>query len=190
MKKLLITAAIIAFSTLPASAAEPYFSLGAGAWLPHSTSGVDYGRQLVATSYSPGFGLSGAAGIGFRTGTRLECELSYKQASAKGTNNDTWLMSYMINLWQSMPGDNYPISPYFGGGIGVARGHVASPGFVDASGNGVAYQVGGGLDIKLSQKMTADIGYRYAGMTDSSNNSINKASADGSYLQAALRMNF
>jgi len=190
VKKLLITAAIIAFSTLPASAAEPYFSLGAGAWLPHSTSGVDYGRQPVATSYSPGFGLSGAAGIGFRTGARLECELGYKQASARGVGGDTWLTSYMINLWQGMPDGNYPISPYIGGGVGMAHGHVASPGFIDISGNGIAYQAGAGMDIKMSRKTTVDLGYRYMGMTDTSNNSISKASMIGSHLQAALRIEF
>lgn len=170
------------FTALPALAADKYISLVAGTWLPRQTASD--------VSYNPGWSTSGTIGISLGNGLRLENELIYRQAEARRINEDQWCLGWLVNIWWEGKNSS-PITPYFGGGIGLGRGHLASPGLVDNSGSGIAYQAGGGLDFRIDQKLSLDLGYRFFGITDSSkSSSMGGFNLDGSSLSTGLRMRF
>jgi len=180
---------LIFMYALPSFAAERYFSVTPGVWLPYHTSTIYYNLQPINSSYSAGWSLGGAVGASFDNGLRIENELVYRQASARGMNDDQWNLGWLVNLWWE--GRNSTrITPYFGGGVGFGRGHVASPVSIDNSGSGIAYQAGGGFGYRIHDNVSLDLGYRYFGITDSSSNNIGGIELAGSSWVAGLRMRF
>lgn len=96
----------------------------------------------------------------------------------------------MVNAWWDGRNGS-PFTPYFGGGFGFGRGHVASPGPIDNSGSGKAYQVGGGVDCKIDQQLSLDVGYRYFGLSDtSSNGGAGSVDMVGSSVLTGIRWRF
>jgi len=186
VKRLLLIAAIVVLTALPAAAAGPYFSLSPNVWLPHRTFSSDYSLHPASTDYSPGVGIAGAFGVMTARGLRIEYEISYREAQAKHGVEDTWAAASMMNMWQHLPISN-SLSAYAGGGIGFARSHVASSGFVDQTGPGFGYQAGFGVDFRLSRRMSMDIGYRYFGVADTAAHSIGPVDQTGSSVLAGLR---
>jgi opacity protein-like surface antigen len=189
MKYILLAASCIILFAMPALAAEKYFALSAGTWLPAKTSTIDYNFRQIDTTYDAGWGIGGAFGVAIDNGLRLENELVYRQAKAKPAN-DTWTLGWLVNIWWDARNSS-PVTPYFGGGFGFGRGHVASPGPVDNSGSGIAYQAGGGIDVRLDRRLSLDIGYRYYGLADlSSNRGVGSVDLTGSSIMAGIRYKF
>ena len=140
-------------------------------------------------SYRDGWSVGGAFGLATDKGIRLENEIVYRQAPSKGTTDNQWTLAWLINIWYDMRNSS-PITPYLGGGFGYGRGHQADVGVIDGSGNGVAYQAGGGIDIRVSQGLSLDLGYRYFGVTDIYNKDAGGLDISGSSVIAGLRKTF
>jgi len=82
-----------------------------------------------------------------------------------------------------------PVTPYVIGGFGFGRGRVASPGIIGESGAGIAWQTGCGLDYRLSQSLSLDVGYRYTGISDLSSG-VERFNPAGSVVQSGFRVHF
>jgi opacity protein-like surface antigen len=147
-------------------------------------------NQQILIEYNTGWALGGAFGASLDSGLRLENELIYRQASPRTAGGDLWTLAWMINVWWDARNSS-PFTPYFGGGFGLGRGHVASPGPIDNSGSGAVYQVGGGLDYKFDRHLSLDVGYRYFGIADtSSSGGVGSVDLAGSSVLAGLRWRF
>jgi hypothetical protein len=178
---------LITMTALPVFAANRYTSISSGVWLPHETSTIGYNLEPISTSYSPGWSLGTAYGFLLDNGLRIENELVYRRAEAKHSNSDQWNLGLLVNVWWEGK-HNTPIAPYFGGGAGYARAHVASPGMVNNTGGGIAYQAGGG--IIFSQKaFDVDLGYRYFGISGTTSN-ISSVDLIGSSWLIGVRKKF
>lgn len=177
----------LSLTALPSLGADQYFSVSTGAWLPHSTSTPDINLQPITTSYSTGWSLGTTLGVALDNGLRFENELVYRQAEAKRSSEDQWNLGLLVNIWWE--GKNAtPIAPYFGGGIGFARSHVASPGIIDNTGGGVAYQAGGGFILSRND-FDLDLGYRYFAIKDTTSN-IGSVDLVGSSWTVGVRKKF
>jgi len=191
MRLILVLALGLLLAARPACAGK-YLSLAAGGWLPERTSGLNFGQGRTDVSYDTGWGVSGAFGGAFDSGLRLETELDYRQADARGASDNSWAAAWLLNLWWGMRNDS-PLTPYLGGGAGLGRGHQASPGTVYFLGTGVAYQAGGGVDVRLNEALSLDVGYRYFGVIgigDLSNYSLGTFDLSGSSVMAGVRFHF
>lgn len=106
-----------------------------------------------------GWGVAGTIGMALDNGFRLENELVYRTAAARGSAESLWALGWLVNIWYDIRNKS-SITPYLGGGFGIGLGCVALPGPVDNYGQGVAYQAGGGLDFRIDHKMSFDVGFR------------------------------
>ena len=176
-------------TALPCRAAESYFSLFTGSWSPNQTSTVNIKSQPVTESYSVGRSFGGAIGLSYNNGIRLENEVTYRKTSATDVKDDMQIMADMVNFWFGGFGGQR-ISPYLGGGLGIARVHVSSPGPVNNTGFGVAYQAGGGFEFLLPDDLSLDLCYRYVGVSDPSKHYLSGINVNGSSLTAGWRLKF
>jgi opacity protein-like surface antigen len=154
----------------------------------------------VSLDTDTGFLVGGVLGYNWGdTGLRSELELSYSQANLDGFDID-WdgagnvppppahpalpdgddldfdgdvSVTYIFgNLWYGFGHmmDMGGLSPYIGGGLGVAFVNVDIDAIngvdLDASGDetGFAYQLGGGLMWNLADNVALDLGYRWRGV--------------------------
>lgn len=181
---------LLLLSATSASAAERYFSLSAGPWFPGKSTTTGYNLKPLDTSYSTGFSIGGAVGVSLDNGFRIENELIYRQASSSGPGGgvDQWNLGWLLNFWYDVKNSSR-FTPYVGGGFGYGRGQNSSPGMTDESGYGVAYQAGGGCDVKLAEKLSLDLGYRCFGITSTFGGPDNY-NPSGSSATAGLRMRF
>lgn len=168
---------------------SPYFSLSGGAWVPSNTTSNDASLTPTEAHYDTGAAVSGAVGAELGPYFRLENELSYRYASGRDDVGDTWAFAWMLNAWLQARNQT-PVTPYFGGGFGLGRGHVISAGPWDGNMTGVAYQVGCGLDIRLDRRTSLDVGYRYFGISDTSNGNPGNDGLAGSTISAGVRIHF
>lgn len=197
-KRLLLVVTLVVLSglspTLPTQASDQYFALTTGAWSPHATTLNYYDRYGVYsadTNYDTGWSLAGAYGIQVNKSLKVEWELGYKQADAKGSNDSSWIVDSMLNVWWQAPTQH--VAPYFGGGVGFARTHVASYDMYDATGSGIAFQAGGGLDIPINHHgLSLDLGYRYFVITSTSSdyNGSPDLNQSGSQFSLGIRSKF
>lgn len=201
MNRILALAALVVFTALPAHAYRgypeyrqatgfsPYFTVSGGVWLPAHTTSLDTSLNPTESRYDGGAGFSGAVGMDIGRILRLENELSYRYASARNSGGDTWALGWLFNAWIQARNQT-PVTPYFGGGFGLGRGHIATVGLTDGDITGVAYQVGGGLDIQLDRRTSLDLGYRYFGISDTGNHGANGNDLAGSTIMAGVRLRF
>ncbi len=198
MKKRLITvaAAFTALSIPAISTAAPprpggYVSgfIGASMTRDTDTNTVDFVAPVATFNdriqFDPGIMVGGTGGYDFGF-LRLEGELSYKHAEMKSIDNrDTGdrfrsvdgslgALCMMGNAFFDLH-NNSPVTPYFGGGAGLAVLHLSdtfgtnttsgSRDFIYSEGDDTvfAYQVGGGVEIALNRQLSLDVGYRYFG---------------------------
>ena len=201
MKKALLTITALAILSLPAMAGAAqgrpggYASVFLGASLLDDTDVTtdEYFGPLITFNdrieSEPGVYTGGTAGYDFGL-IRLEGELSYRwneMDSIKdrdtgfkygGVDGDIGVFAVMANAFFDLHNDS-PITPYLGGGIGIATIYLSDTYGTDSDGirrtlyseddeSVFAYQVGGGLDIALNRQTSLDIGYRYFETDDAS----------------------
>jgi opacity protein-like surface antigen len=169
-------------TTSPALAAREYVSLSFGGFAMDYTNTIDRSGKAIRTNYSPGVAVSATYGFKLEKNFRLESEIAYRSVS-----RDAWTFGWMINGWYDFA-NNSRYTPYLGGGAGFGRGHADSPGMVDNSLTGIAYQGGAGVVIGLRPNLDLDLGYRYFGITAGSSNGVD--SIAGSTVQAGVRLSF
>lgn len=193
MKKIaLFTLAALAIPAVsfagPYRQGGPYLAGFLGVTVPQNTdsTGFNINDRL---EFDPG--LNAGAALGVDVGTfRMEGEISYKQAEISSVDDKVQPTTYrsidggvdatalMGNIFVDL--HNYSqITPYFGGGVGVAFVHlgdvygtspVTGRQALYASGDDTvfAYQAGAGLEIEVDRQLSLDIGYRYFGTTKAS----------------------
>lgn len=174
---LLITALI---GTSPAAAqSAPYVAISGGLTLPRDLK-TDTG---ISGDLKNGYAIIGAVGSGFGP-VRAEVEASYRRNDVGGArgfgltlpgSGHASALSAMVNAYFDPALDLGPITPYVGGGVGIARfrasdvagvglpfgGPVTSFGPVSGSRTGFAWQLMAGVGIALSETSALTVGYRY-----------------------------
>jgi opacity protein-like surface antigen len=146
-----------------------------------------------------------AIGYVFNRGWRLESEYTIKQDSefksywapfnANVNNLQVSSSRLMINGYKDFPLTEH-LSLYAMAGVGVA--HISSEGyqsntarrFASNSQNNLAYALGVGADLKLTQQITIGTGYRYIDMGDIEtgyNTFANRVNARDEQLKGKLR---
>lgn len=184
-----LVAAVGAFAIFPvvAQAQSPgwYGALSAG-YNQATDSNFDTGLGKIDTEFDAGFGVSGAVGYDFGRffmlgGARVEAEVAYRKndvdghslsgTSLPGSDGDASSFAGMVNVLYDFHSGSL-ITPYAGGGIGVANvtfndfGVSGIPNVIDDDDTVFAYQaiVGASLELNARVDLTAD--YRYFATAD------------------------
>ncbi len=151
-----------------------YVSVG-GSYVTHERPRVykntaGFGGQPNAEGERHGDTGSIDAGIGCRVadGLRLEFTGSYQfesdLTSTNGLNADYANFTGMFNAWWDIANIG-GFTPYVGGGVGFAVHQIDSTAPVGSTGDRtdttLAWQVGAGVGIDVTDNLTVDIGYRF-----------------------------
>ena len=132
-------------------------------------------------SYDVGFAFDAAIGYAFNKWVSVEGEFGWNGASidrAQGIQeSDTFLYNapFLVNAVFQYPIPRTRVVPYVGGGVGgsvaVFDTDIFSNGSVTLVGNDAtvvfAYQAFAGVRFEINENMSAGIGYKYFGTTDS-----------------------
>lgn len=142
--------------------------------------------------FDPGVNIGAAGGFDFGL-LRLEGELSYKHGEItsvldritgerfRSIDGRIGVMAMMGNVFLDLHNQS-PITPYLGGGVGVAAMHQddtfgtsnvtgARNNLYESDDDAVfAYQAGAGLEIALNRILSLDLSYRYFGTSRASFN--------------------
>lgn len=181
----IIAAALMLFA-MPAMAGD--LTISGGRWNPKNSHTVDNNFNPLDVVYDSGYQL--AAAVGKTSGAvRLDSELAYRKADAEQNRGKMSSLSLMFNAWFNLRNSS-PFTPYVGGGIGFARGSMASPGPVDNTGSAVAYQAGAGIDFKISEGLSLDFGYRFFDTIGSTDNSNGVFKLAGTSIISGLRLRY
>lgn len=221
MKKFLTTTAMFAamMAGTTANAQDWYASVFAGATTGGSLDtgysddymGSTYGVDLSA-EFDNSYILGVTVGMQVGSNLRAEAELSYAKYAVDKTKisysgysysydaedgDDVGVTYLMGNLWYDIPqmAGGMAMTPYVGGGIGLARvtGESDGPDFDDS--NGFAYQIGGGVQFPVGAG-AIDVGYRYKAVTgitlevDGVSQGVDDADLDSNHFQIAYQMKF
>jgi opacity protein-like surface antigen len=165
MKKLLLpilVAGMCAVPSLSNAATNPYVSLSGGLGFMNNSSvnGVS-----DAIEYKTGYLVNGAVGLKSDS-YRLEAEVGYHRNSLDNvTDENLSIWSFMANGYLDYDMREEGISPFVMAGLGVASASWNWPGGSDSD-SVFAWQVGAGIGIKASDKVTFDVAYRYFSTAD------------------------
>ncbi len=177
----------IAFATPPKPG--PYASVFLGVTVPKDSTIKAYNASGTlqiddSVELDPGVFVGGTGGYDFGI-LRLEGELSYKHSEIKAVtanfappihyrdvDGTLGVLAFMANAFLDLHNDT-PVTPYLGGGIGVAALHLSNTHdnngglrlYREDDAAAFAYQVGGGLEITLNRLLSLDLAYRYFGTT-------------------------
>lgn len=198
VKKLIVFIAVVTLAIPTIGLATPprpgpYISGFFGATFPVSmdvtATEYDHGARTFNDSveFDPNLNIGGSGGFDFGF-VRIEGELAYKHGEMSSINDQTSQVKYanvdgrigvysmMVNAFFDLRNPS-PVTPYIGGGIGLATLSLDDTYATNQStGNRVrlydsgsepvfAYQVGAGLEIALNYMLSLDLGYRYFGTT-------------------------
>ena len=142
------------------------------------TPGTAIGAQPVfngSKDLKDGWG--GDVGLGYATTgmPRFELELGDRFNKVKPTGNPNGLLQGKVHAYTAMLNGYLDfnktgvVQPYVGVGVGygslLAKARtIGSNQVLDGTDGGFAYQALAGLGLALSERLTADLGYRYLGM--------------------------
>lgn len=198
LNRLFKSAAVgVVLLALPASvSAQGFYIGGAGGYNMPRDSEIEGGGTSVDADLDNGF--AGALGVGYayRNGIRTEIELSYRgpgDVDNIGSNNgmgDVTAWGAMLNLLYDFNRGGF-ISPYIGGGIGLARVRADNAGpalgtTIDDSDNAFAYQGIAGLSHPITDRLSLDLSYRYFGVPSLDFTAANGAAVDSEYHSHAI----
>ena len=171
MKRLFMTiifAAAFMATSAQAAGGNLYFSASGGL----SITG-DLDLPGVNISFSPGFNVGGAVGYDYGQ-IRAEGEIRYSSVDLDEVNGisspisaDLSALTFMVNGYYDHEMGNSPVTPYIGGGLGIADSELDGTGITSNSETDFAYQfmLGLGYDVGSTTALTAE--YRYVGIADS-----------------------
>lgn len=165
-----------------------YVSLFGGVAL-HEGSGFAYDDSTYEMNYATGFTIGAALGTQISDTVRGELELSYQYADVCGARDESdttkcddtdWAgkqqsVNLLANVWKDF--DTGVISPYIGGGIGLALVLPDIDEWADPD-VALAAQVGGGLRYAVKEDLTLDLGYRFKGVFDTQTTGHLESGAD------------
>lgn len=183
-----------------AHARGAYMGLQAG-----SNMMEDITVSTVNSSYKTGFSLVGAGGYDFGS-FRVEGELGYRQndldravgITSNSGSGDVSVVSVMLNAYYDFRNSSQ-FTPYLGGGLGTAHvsfNDVNAPGVLRVDGDDicVAFQIGAGVEYKLSRQFSVDLAYRLFVTSDIEFTNQSGTVSEDNYLantvMAGIRYNF
>lgn len=202
--------------SVSAFAADPVFYTGVnvGLSITGDSTYKDAGVPVTVT-YDTGYAFGAFGGYAFDNNVRAEVEIGYKSADtdkmkvsngAPKFDSTVSNLDFMLNAFYDIKTPYiFGITPYVGGGIGVAYlmttdGTVSGVGgsakLINDSGDAVfAYQVAIGAAYDVTPKIALDLSYRYFGTTDGVFESIAgagdaKVTYDSHNIVAGLRYKF
>lgn len=205
MKKLLLTASLVALATPSYAAMPAYLSLGVGLTDTMDSDWDDSVGDQGTIGIDNSANFSAAIGASFLKNTRTELEVSYRKAGlsdisldgvgSASLNGDLTTWGFLVNGYYDFPLKS-KISPYLSAGIGVAHhkgtidavGGLGTPG-TDSTDTVFAYQVGLGASYAITEKASLWAGYRYLGSADPNFDDIS-AEYHANELRAGVRFNF
>ena len=191
MKKCaLLVLALVLMTTQQGVAADgngPYVGMSFGVTLINDSNLSDTLGNYGSQSYDPGFLMNMVGGYDFGL-LRLEGEFAYRVASITHVsvvpgvvqdyyggwatrydpNMNAGVLSGMFNAWFDFKNKSI-VTPYAGGGIGFVNVDLLDSNdyyYSYDSATAFAYQVGGGIAIRVARNLDLDIGYRYLGSND------------------------
>lgn len=155
----------------------------------HEGSGTAYDSYTYEMNYSTGFTIGAALGTQVSDTVRAELEVSYLYADMCGAryepdltkcDDDDWdgmqhTANLLANVWKDFQVS--VVSPYIGGGVGLALVLPDIYEWVDPD-VALAAQVGGGVRYALKDDLTLDLGYRFKGVFDAQLTGHNETGAD------------
>jgi opacity protein-like surface antigen len=157
----------------------PYLGVQVGGTWVDDADLSDQTGSFGEAEFDTGFNVGVTGGVDCGPG-RYELELTYRQndfdqISDPGfgslpVDGDISALAFMANaFWDIATGS--PVTPYLGGGIGVANVSINDLGafgvpFADDDDTVFAYQVGAGVALELNPNMALDLGYRYFATSD------------------------
>lgn len=157
IKNLIAGLTLAVLAAIPASA-DTYVSAFGGANWDDVSSGLDSNTGSL-------IGAAVGAHVKAVPGLRTEVELAFRQNDVtfyyiNAKHNTTSLMG---NLVYDVPVDMGPVHPYALVGVGYAstEGVIENLSIATLKADGVAYQLGAGLNTQIAEGVTAGIGYRY-----------------------------
>ncbi|NTU67396.1 MAG: porin family protein [Chlorobiaceae bacterium] len=103
-----------------------------------------------------GYVLNAAAGYRFDN-ARLEAAVGYQRHGLKNNDGHLSYLTFMANAYYDAE-EISGFKPYVMGGIGVTDEHFSPIGHNDSN---LVWQVGTGIGIKMDERTTFDLGYRY-----------------------------
>ena len=199
----LVTISIPSLCIAAAGRPGPYISvfMGTSVARDQNVSGFDSANNPFddRVTFDPGIYVGGTAGYDFGF-LRLEGELSYRDAPIdtvtgssgfryRSVDGNLGAFATMFNAFLDLHNASR-ITPYVGGGIGVATLHLSDTTAFDNSGKLFLYddssdtvfasQVGAGMDIAINRRCSLDVGYRYF-ITD-------RARLDGDFITSNFRL--
>lgn len=155
----------------------------------HEGTGSPYDEATYEMNFNTGFTVGAAIGTQISDTMRGELELSYLRSEACGArefpqetkcDDEDWsgvvqTVNQLANVWKDF--DVGVVSPYVGGGVGLALflpdiDEWADPRFA------MAAQVGGGVRYAIKDDLTLDLGYRFKGVLDPVASGHNTSGAD------------
>ncbi len=207
-KRLIFTALLCLIMVVPAAAETSGFYAGGKFIYSYQTS---WGGGLFSESYS-----QSVTGGGFFAGydfyqqsdlpIRAEIEYAfrgnlYKEDNASGYASETFynMQTLLVNFYYDFYNES-SFTPYVGAGLGV--GFMNGNYKFDVSGSSfegsmtdtvLAWHVGGGVGYAITDRITADLGYRYQTFGSSykdSNNQEFETSTSGHEISLGVRFNF
>lgn len=200
MKKLLLTILSAALFAKPVAAA-PYVSGSIGlASLTNSDTTYRSVTSKNMIAYKSGIPCGAAIGVQ-SDAYRIEGALGYQSHdvdSVKRGGVPTAIsghtlssLSYMINGYYDIDIKSYaPLSPYLTAGIGGATITERGVNTSDESSSGFAWQLGGGIGVKVSEHAIIDMGYRFFKPSAYNANGATDITALSHNFLAGVRYNF
>ncbi len=125
----------------------------------------------------------------------------YKDDSGAGYNSETFynMQTLLVNFYYDFYNES-SFTPYVGGGIGagfMTGGYKVDSFIYSADGSMddtvLAWNVGGGVGYAITDRITADLGYRYMSYSSSYNDSSDQdfeTSTSGHEVSLGVRFNF
>jgi opacity protein-like surface antigen len=177
MKNILTTTAMLAAMTAGSAAnAQDWYASVFGGFSTGAYTIDNYGGGELEVSVDSGYIIGGTVGRSIAPNLRAEAELAYSnyeldsyEYSGGGGGSlpdgfDLDITYLMGNLWYDVSGAGTSMTPYIGGGLGLAIVNLDFAGTAADTANGLAYQLGAGVQLPVGAGM-ADIGYRYKAVT-------------------------
>ncbi|MEH6727861.1 MAG: outer membrane beta-barrel protein [Hyphomicrobiales bacterium] len=152
-----------------------YATLFGGAAL-HEGTGTPYDADTYEMNFDTGFTIGAALGTQISDTMRGELELSYIRSGICGAReypleakcDEDWsgvlqTVNLLANVWKDF--DVGMVSPYVGGGLGLALVLPDIDEWADPR-VAMAAQIGGGVRYAIKDDLTLDLGYRFKGVFD------------------------
>ncbi|MFA5689222.1 MAG: outer membrane beta-barrel protein [Kiritimatiellales bacterium] len=148
---------------------KPYFRLSGGVAALHDIDVDTQGIDDIGTD--TGYVLGAAAGLGFaEVPVRVEFEFFYQQYDMDHIKDNTGVVidkgnrlstrAFMLNGYYDFKNKS-TVTPYVMSGAGVVRAKARTKNLGSDSDTLMAFQLGAGVDFKIDENVSLDLGYRF-----------------------------